>query len=140
MELPNKERMPPFKEKENYQYLEILEVDTIKQAEMKEKIRKIIQTNEKTSGNKALQEKSHQRNNHFDSPIGKVLWTILYEFLPSSFKDSLKDNEIDDYAKGTTSKRQETNYKNQTKRGIDFICRCLLPDRTWHNVKSPKAD
>ena len=40
IELPNQERIMIFREKENYKYLRILEADRIKQAEMKEKIRK----------------------------------------------------------------------------------------------------
>ena len=40
IELPYQERISTLKEKENYKYLEILKADTIKQAEIKEKIRK----------------------------------------------------------------------------------------------------
>ena len=40
MELPNQESFKMLGEKENYKYLGILEADTIKQAEMKEKIKK----------------------------------------------------------------------------------------------------
>ena len=39
IELLNKERIQMYGEKENYKHLGILEVDTIKQAEMKEKIK-----------------------------------------------------------------------------------------------------
>ena len=35
IELPNKERIRTFREKENYKYLELWEADKIKQAEMK---------------------------------------------------------------------------------------------------------
>ena len=37
IELPNQDKIRMFGEKENYKYLGILEADTIKQAEMKEK-------------------------------------------------------------------------------------------------------
>ena len=37
IELPNQEIIGTLREKENYKYLGILEVDTIKQAEMEEK-------------------------------------------------------------------------------------------------------
>ena len=37
IELPNQEKIRTLGEKENYKYLGILEVDTIKQVEMKEK-------------------------------------------------------------------------------------------------------
>ena len=40
MELPNQNKIRTFGEKETYKYLGILEADTIKQVEMKEKIRK----------------------------------------------------------------------------------------------------
>ena len=40
IELPNQERIRMLGEKENYNYLGIFEADTIKQAEMKEKIKK----------------------------------------------------------------------------------------------------
>ena len=42
IELPNQERTRTLVEKETYKYLGILDVDTIKQAEMKEKILKKI--------------------------------------------------------------------------------------------------
>ena len=40
MELPNQDKIRTFREKETYKYLSILEVDTIKQVEMKDKIQK----------------------------------------------------------------------------------------------------
>ena len=40
MKLPNQEKIRTLKEKETYKYLEILEVDIIKQVEMKERIKK----------------------------------------------------------------------------------------------------
>ena len=40
-ELPNRESIRIIGEKENYKYLGILDVDTIKQREMKEKLRKV---------------------------------------------------------------------------------------------------
>ena len=43
IELPNQECMRTLGEKENYWFSEILEADTIKQAEMKEKIKKKVQ-------------------------------------------------------------------------------------------------
>ena len=42
MELPNKDKIKSLAENETYKYLGILEADTIKQAEMKEKFRKNI--------------------------------------------------------------------------------------------------
>ena len=40
MELPNQDKLRTLGEKETYKYLGILEADTIKQVEMKEKIQK----------------------------------------------------------------------------------------------------
>ena len=40
MELPNQDKIRTFGKNETYKYLGILEVDTIKQVEMKDKIRK----------------------------------------------------------------------------------------------------
>ena len=40
MELPNQDKIRTLREKETYKYLGILEADTIKQVEMKEKIKK----------------------------------------------------------------------------------------------------
>ena len=40
MELPNKDKIRTLGEKETYKHLEILEADTIKQVEMKDKIKK----------------------------------------------------------------------------------------------------
>ena len=37
IELPNQERIKTLREKENFKYLGILEVETIKQAEVREK-------------------------------------------------------------------------------------------------------
>ena len=42
MELPNKDKIKTLAENETYKYLGILEADTIKQEEMKEKIEKRI--------------------------------------------------------------------------------------------------
>ena len=42
MELPNREKIRTLGETETHKYLGILETDTIKQVEMKEKIRKFI--------------------------------------------------------------------------------------------------
>ena len=55
-ELPKKERIWILGEKKNYKYLRVLEADTIKQPEMKEKNKKRVpQKKEKTSRNQVLQ-------------------------------------------------------------------------------------
>ena len=52
-ELPNQEKTRTLGEKENYKFLGILEANTIKQAEIKEKKKekRIHQKNEKTTWN-----------------------------------------------------------------------------------------
>ena len=78
IELPNQERIRTLGEKENYKYLAILETDTIKQVDMKEKIlKRVSQKNEKASRNQALQQKSNQRNKHLGCLPCKILGTIL---------------------------------------------------------------
>ena len=55
IELPNQERIKTFGEKENYKYLGILEVDTIKRAEMlRKKEKRVHQKNEEASRNQTL--------------------------------------------------------------------------------------
>ena len=65
-ELPNQERIRMVGGKENYKFLGMLEVDTLRQGEMKEKIRKeYLKWMRK---NQALQQESHQRDGHLGSP------------------------------------------------------------------------
>ena len=54
MELPNQKKIRMLGEKEMYKYLGILEANTIKHVEMKEKIKKISQENQK-----AMQDKNY---------------------------------------------------------------------------------
>ena len=70
IELLNQERIRTLGEKKNYKYLGILEANTIKQAEMKEKNnKKVSQTNEKTSRNQALLQETHQNVKHLGFPL-----------------------------------------------------------------------
>ena len=63
IKLPDQERTRTFGENKNYKYLGTLEVDTIKQAEVKE-IKKIVpHLNKKFTRNRALHSKVHQRDN-----------------------------------------------------------------------------
>ena len=57
---PNQGKIKTLGEKETYKYLKILEADTIKHAEMKEKNEKrILHENEKTTRNQITSQKSH---------------------------------------------------------------------------------
>ena len=58
LELPNQEKIRTLREKEKYNYLGILETDTIKHAEMKENFKKIIPQKMR----KRLETKLHGRN------------------------------------------------------------------------------
>ena len=59
MELPNHDKIRTLGENETYKYLGILEADTIKQVEMKDKIRKNISGElEKCSGQNSPAETS----------------------------------------------------------------------------------
>ena len=56
----------------------ILEVYTIKQTEMKEKVKKRVpQKNEKTPRNQVPRQKSHETNKYLGSLPCKILWTII---------------------------------------------------------------
>ena len=77
MKLPNQEKIKALGEKETYKYLRILEEDTIKDAEMKKKIERVFQENEKTTRNQAILQKPHQRDKHLDCYPCKILGTIL---------------------------------------------------------------
>ena len=88
MELPNQDKIRTLVEKETYKYLGILEADTIKQMEMKEKIKKKYLRTRNLLETK-LYPKPYQRNkypgfnssldipDHFWSEPGKNLtkWT-----------------------------------------------------------------
>ena len=55
IELRNQEKIRMLGEKKTYKYLVILEADTIKQVEMKEKIlKRVFQVNEKTTRNQTI--------------------------------------------------------------------------------------
>ena len=54
MELPNQDKIRTVADKETYKHLGILEADTIKQVEMKDKIQKILQENKKATRDKTL--------------------------------------------------------------------------------------
>ena len=64
IELLNQERIRMLREKENYNFIGIFEVNTNKQAEKKEKITKEYL---RRTRYQSLQEKSHERNKHLDS-------------------------------------------------------------------------
>ena len=78
IEQPNQEKIRTVREKETYKNLGILEVDTIKHVDMREKIKKRIpQENEKTMQNQTTLQKSHQSDKYLGCPSHKILGAIL---------------------------------------------------------------
>ena len=63
------------------------------------------QTNEKTSRNKTLLLKCHQRDKHLGSPFCKILWTILNVDKKGTQKNEPEDKEIGNYAQGLTPEK-----------------------------------
>ena len=80
IKLPNQEKSECSEKKENHPYWRILEVNTIKQAEMEEKnLKSVSQENKKTTRNQTLWQKSHQINERLGYPLCKILGTIREE-------------------------------------------------------------
>ena len=77
MELPNQDKIRTLREKETNKYLGILEADTIKQDQMKEKIKKVSQENQKAIRDKTIWQKSYQRNKYLGCTPRKIFGTIL---------------------------------------------------------------
>ena len=73
MELPNHDKIRMLEENETYKYLGILEADTIKQVQMKDTIRK---ENEKTTWDKTIQQKPHQRNKYLGCAPSQIFGTL----------------------------------------------------------------
>ena len=65
-----------LREKETYKYLGILEADTIKQLEMKEKITSVFQENEKATRNQTIYKKFLTKDNHLGYTPCKILGII----------------------------------------------------------------
>ena len=76
--LPNQESIRMREEKESYKYLGILEADTIKQAEMKEKIwKEDLRQTGRLFKNKLCCRNLMKRDKHLGSLRCKILGTIL---------------------------------------------------------------
>ena len=90
IELLNQGRIITPGEKEIWKYPGILEAD--KQAEMKEKIRRVPQTNEKTSRNQSL----HQRNKHLSRSTCNMLGSILKMDKGRTQANGPEDKKVDE--------------------------------------------
>ena len=100
-QLSNQEWIRTLRVKEKYMYFEILEVDAIKQWEMKERI-SVPLMNRKASQNQGLWQKHHQRGKHLGSPSFKILETILKLDKGGA---QINEQRFDVYAQGITSER-----------------------------------
>ena len=77
IELSNHDRIRTLEENETYKYLGILEADTIKQVKMKDTIRKeYLRITEKTTRDKTLQQKPHQRNKYLGCAPSQIFRTL----------------------------------------------------------------
>ena len=76
MELPNHHRIRTLEENEAYKYLGIFEADNIKRVQMKDDPKRISQENAKTTRDKTLQQKPHQRNKYLGCATSQILGTL----------------------------------------------------------------
>ena len=76
VELPN-EVISTLREKKTYKYLGILKVDAIKQVEMKEKIKRVSQKNQKINRDKHQLQELCQRDKYLGCSTRKILGVIL---------------------------------------------------------------
>ena len=74
MELPNQDKIRTLREKETYKYLGILEADTIKQEEIKEKIKK-----EYLRRTRTLLRQNYQRNKYLGCTPRKIFRAFFEE-------------------------------------------------------------
>ena len=77
IELPNHDRIRTLEEKETYEYLGILEADTMKQVQNeRHDPKRISQENAKTTRDKTLQQKPHQRNKYLGCAPCQIFGTL----------------------------------------------------------------
>ena len=78
LKLPNQGKIWTLGEKETYKYLGILEVDTIKQMEMKEKIKKVyLRTTKRATRDKSILQEPYQRDKYLGFSPCKIFGIIL---------------------------------------------------------------
>ena len=77
IKVPNQEKLRTLEEKKTYKYLGILEADTIKQVEIKEKkLKRISPENQKTTRDQTRLQEPYQRNKYLSCPLREILETI----------------------------------------------------------------
>ena len=104
IELPNQEKIRTLGEKETNKYLGILEADTIKQAEMKEKIKKEYLKRTR----KLLESKLHSKNlikgiNNWAGSITRHSGSFVKGMREELKQMDLRTRKTRDYDKGITS-------------------------------------
>ena len=76
IELPNKDRIRTLEEKETYKYLGILEADHQTSANERPDPKRISQENAKTTRDKTLKQKPHQRNKYLGCAPSQIFGTL----------------------------------------------------------------
>ena len=97
MELPNQDKIRTLVENETYKYLGILEADTIKQVEMKDKIqkeylrrtRKLLET--KVSSRRRWHTMFHEKRGEEDFPAWKTALTHRYNDSKTIYKNTMEN-------------------------------------------------
>ena len=113
IELPNQDKIRTLAENETYKYLGILEADTIKQVEMKNKIQKEYLRRIR----KLLETKYSSRN----LIKGINTWAVILVRYSGPFlkwtRDEQMDKKTNDHAQGITSQRRRGQTICTNKRG-----------------------
>ena len=102
MELPNQDKIRTFGEKETYKYLGILEADTIKQMEMKDKIQK--EYLKRTT--KLLETKRSNRNLIKGINTWAIIFGTLFGPEMNLNKWTRERKKTNDHASAITSQRR----------------------------------
>ena len=88
-----------------YTYLEILEVDIIKQTKWKKKLNRVSLMNEKTFRKQTLKQESHQTDKHLGYLPCIILETILEVDQRITAINGTEDKKVNDNALGLISER-----------------------------------
>ena len=132
IELPNHESIRMLGEKENYKCLEILEADTIKQVEMKEKIRKLYLRRRKLLKTKLYSIYLIKEINIWAISLKRYAGPFLKWIKGGIHINRSKDTKVDDYAQSFMSKRWHRLYVSKKGgRGITSIKDCIDASIQW---------
>ena len=98
IELPNQGSIRTIRDKKNFKFLGILEVDVVKQVERKEKKAIVPRTNEEATWKQTMQPKFHKRDEHLGCLPCKILGSIVKINRDRTQITGSHDNKIDDNA------------------------------------------